>query len=54
MMGQKVRIGVGQQVDRTDFHGEAIDLLSNHDFFEPKSWFSFLPFPSTWYSRAKT
>ena len=30
MMGQKVRIGVGQQVDTTDFHVEAIDLLSNH------------------------
>jgi ATP-dependent Lon protease len=30
MMGQKVRIGVGQQVDTTDFHVEAIDLLTNH------------------------
>ena len=30
MMSQKVRIGVGQQVDTTDFHVEAIDLLSNH------------------------
>src|SRR5271168_2949732 len=28
-MGQKVRMGVGQQVDTTDFHIEAIDLLSN-------------------------
>jgi predicted ATP-dependent Lon-type protease len=31
MMSQKVRIGVGQQVDKTDFHVEAIDLLSSHD-----------------------
>src|ERR1700693_3231474 len=30
LMGQKVRMGVGQQVDTTDFHVEAIDLLSNH------------------------
>jgi ATP-dependent Lon protease len=30
MMGQKVKMGVGQQVDTTDFHVEAIDLLSNH------------------------
>src|SRR5260370_2048804 len=30
LMGQKVKIGVGQQVDTTDFHVEAIDLLSNH------------------------
>src|SRR6266853_357880 len=30
LMGQKVKIGVGQQVDTTDFHAEAIDLLSNH------------------------
>jgi N6-adenosine-specific RNA methylase IME4 len=29
-VGQKVRIGVGQQVDTTDFHVEAIDLLGNH------------------------
>src|SRR5260370_28544675 len=30
LMGQKVKMGVGQQVDMTDFHVEAIDLLSNH------------------------
>ncbi len=30
LMGQKVKIGMGQQVDATDFHIEAIDLLSNH------------------------
>lgn len=30
LMGQKVKKGVGQQVDTTDFHVEAIDLLSNH------------------------
>src|SRR3984893_4056743 len=30
LMGQKVKMGVGQQVDTTDFHVEAIDLLSNH------------------------
>jgi ATP-dependent Lon protease len=30
LMGQKVKMGVGQQVDTTDFHIEAIDLLSNH------------------------
>jgi len=30
LMGQKVRMGVAQQVDTTDFHVEAIDLLSNH------------------------
>jgi ATP-dependent Lon protease len=30
LMGQKVKIGVAQQVDTTDFHVEAIDLLSNH------------------------
>jgi ATP-dependent Lon protease len=30
LMGQKVKMGVGQQVDVTDFHVEAIDLLSNH------------------------
>lgn len=29
LMGQKVKMGVGQQVDTTDFHVEAIDLLSN-------------------------
>jgi ATP-dependent Lon protease len=30
MMGQKVKLGVSQQVDGTDFHVEAIDLLNNH------------------------
>jgi ATP-dependent Lon protease len=30
LMGQKIKMGVGQQVDTTDFHVEAIDLLSNH------------------------
>ena len=30
MMGQKVKMGIGQQIDTTDFHVEAIDLLSNH------------------------
>src|SRR5436190_18866463 len=30
LMGQKVKIGVAQQVDTTDFHVEAIDLLNNH------------------------
>ena len=30
LSGQKVRIGISQQVDTTDFHIEAIDLLSNH------------------------
>ena len=29
LMSQKVKMGVGQQVDTTDFHVEAIDLLSN-------------------------
>src|SRR5678815_5272492 len=29
-MGQKIKMGVGQQVDTTDFPLEAIDLLSNH------------------------
>jgi Lon protease (S16) C-terminal proteolytic domain len=27
---QKVKMGMGQQVDTTDFHVEAIDLLGNH------------------------
>ena len=27
LMGQKVKMGIGQQVDTTDFHVEAIDLL---------------------------
>jgi predicted ATP-dependent Lon-type protease len=30
LMGQKVKMGVGHQIDTTDFHVEAIDLLSNH------------------------
>ena len=30
LMGQKVKMGIAQQVDTTDFHIEAIDLLSNH------------------------
>lgn len=30
LRSQKVKIGVGQQFDTTDFHVEAIDLLSNH------------------------
>ena len=29
LMGQKVKMGIGQQMDTTDFHVEAIDLLSN-------------------------
>jgi ATP-dependent Lon protease len=29
LQGQKVKMGVGQQIDTTDFHVEAIDLLSN-------------------------
>ena len=29
-MGQKVKMGVAWQVDTTNFHVEAIDLLSNH------------------------
>jgi len=28
--GQKVKMGISQQVDTTDFHVEGIDLLSNH------------------------
>jgi ATP-dependent Lon protease len=30
LQGQKVKMGIGQQFDTTDFHVEAIDLLSNH------------------------
>ncbi len=30
LQGQKVKMGVGQQFTTTDFHVEAIDLLSNH------------------------
>jgi ATP-dependent Lon protease len=30
LMGQKVKMGIAQQIDTTDFHVEAIDLLSNH------------------------
>jgi ATP-dependent Lon protease len=29
LMGQKVKMGVGNQMDTTDFHVEAIDLLNN-------------------------
>ena len=29
LQGQKVAMGIGQQVDTTDFHVEAIDLLTN-------------------------
>lgn len=29
LMGQKVKMGIGQQIDTTDCHVEAIDLLSN-------------------------
>ena len=29
LQGQKVKMGIGQQIDTTDFHIEAIDLLSN-------------------------
>jgi ATP-dependent Lon protease len=29
LMGQKVKMGVGHQIDTTDFHVEAIDLLNN-------------------------
>jgi ATP-dependent Lon protease len=29
ILGQKVKMGIAQQVDKTDFHVEAIDLLSN-------------------------
>jgi ATP-dependent Lon protease len=30
LQGQKVKLGVGQLIDNTDFHVEAIDLLANH------------------------
>jgi ATP-dependent Lon protease len=30
LQGQKGKMGIAQQVDTTDFHVEAIDLLSNH------------------------
>ncbi len=30
LQGQKVKLGVGQLIDTTDFHVEAIDLLANH------------------------
>jgi ATP-dependent Lon protease len=30
LQSQKAKIGIGQQFDTTDFHVEAIDLLSNH------------------------
>jgi predicted ATP-dependent Lon-type protease len=29
LMGQKMKMGVGKEVDTTDFHVESIDLLSN-------------------------
>jgi ATP-dependent Lon protease len=29
LMGQKVRLGIGHELDTTDFHVEAIDLLNN-------------------------
>lgn len=29
LQGQKVKMGIGQQIDTTDFHVEAIDLLNN-------------------------
>ena len=29
LQGQKVKMGIGQQFDTTDFHVEAIDLLNN-------------------------
>jgi ATP-dependent Lon protease len=35
LMGQKVKMGVGQEIDTTDFHVESIDLLSNHVPCEP-------------------
>src|SRR4051794_37553346 len=30
LLGQKGKLGIAQQVDTTDFHVEAIDLLNNH------------------------
>lgn len=30
LQSQKVKMGIGQQMDTTDFHVEAIDLLTNH------------------------
>ncbi|HEY1307290.1 MAG TPA: protease Lon-related BREX system protein BrxL [Vicinamibacterales bacterium] len=30
LQGQKVKMGISQQMDTTDFHVEAIDLLNNH------------------------
>jgi ATP-dependent Lon protease len=30
IQGQKVKMGISQQIDTTDFHVEAIDLLTNH------------------------
>ena len=35
LAGQKVKMGIGQAVDTTDFHVEAIDLLANHVPCEP-------------------
>jgi len=30
LIGQKVRLGIGHELDTTDFHVESIDLLNNH------------------------
>jgi len=30
LQGHKVEMGIGQSIDPTDFHAEAIDLLGNH------------------------
>ncbi len=35
LAGQKVKMGISQQMDTTDFHCEAIDLLCNHAPCEP-------------------
>jgi ATP-dependent Lon protease len=35
IQGHKVEMGIGQSVDLTDFHVEAIDLLANHISAEP-------------------
>src|SRR5260370_38276606 len=37
LMGQKVKMGVGQQFDTTAFHVEAIDLLNNRGPSEPRN-----------------
>ncbi len=41
LMGQKVKMGVGQQIDTTDFHVEAIDLLNNRASRESPWWSPF-------------